>query len=144
MTAHETRIRVRYAETDQMGVVYYANYLVWMEVGRVEYCKACGFDYKQMELEDGVFLAVAEARCRYASPARFDEEVAIRTWVEEANSRMVRFVYQMRLAADGRKLASGETRHIFLGRDLRPCRLPEKYREKFGIDGHATNQNAGA
>jgi|SRR5450755_3813447 acyl-CoA thioester hydrolase len=144
MTAHETRIRVRYAETDQMGVVYYANYLVWMEVGRVEYCKACGFDYKQMELEDGVFLAVAEARCRYASPARFDEEVAIRTWVEEANSRMVRFVYQMRLAADGRKLASGETRHIFLGRDLRPCRLPEKYREKFGIDGRATNQNAGA
>jgi acyl-CoA thioester hydrolase len=144
MTAHETRIRVRYAETDQMGVVYYANYLVWMEVGRVEYCKACGFDYKQMELEDGVFLAVAEARCRYVSPARFDEEVAIRTWVEEANSRMVRFVYQMRLAADGRKLASGETRHIFLGRDLRPCRLPEKYREKFGIDGRATNQNAGA
>jgi acyl-CoA thioester hydrolase len=144
MTAHETRIRVRYAETDQMGVVYYANYLVWMEVGRVEYCKACGFDYKQMELEDGVFLAVAEARCRYASPARFDEEVAIRTWVEEANSRMVRFVYQMRLAADGRKLASGETRHIFLGRDLRPCRIPEKYREKFGIDGRATNQNAGA
>ena len=62
---HETRLRVRYAETDQMGVVYYANYLVWMEVGRVEYCKACGFEYKQMELEDGVFLAVAEARCRY-------------------------------------------------------------------------------
>src|ERR1039458_8391743 len=89
MPPHETRIRVRYAETDQMGVVYYANYLVWMEVGRVEYCKACGFEYKQMELEDGVFLAVAEARCRYASPARFDEEVVIRTWVEEANPRMV-------------------------------------------------------
>src|ERR1035441_4036210 len=89
MPPHETRIRVRYAETDQMGVVYYANYLVWMEVGRVEYCKACGFEYKQMELEDGVFLAVAEARCRYASPARFDEEVVIRTWVGEANPRMV-------------------------------------------------------
>jgi len=144
MPAHETRIRVRYAETDQMGVVYYANYLVWMEVGRVEYCKACGFEYQQMELEDGVFLAVAEVHCRYASPARFDEEVVIRTWVEEANPRMVRFAYEMRLAADGRKLATGETKLIFLGRDLRPSRMPEKYRGKFGIHAPGTNQDAGA
>jgi len=132
MQAHETRIRVRYAETDQMGVVYHANYLVWMEVGRVAYCKARGFEYKQMELQDGVFLAVAEAHCRYSSPARFDEEVVIRTWVEEANPRMVRFAYEMVLAEDGRKLATGQTKHIFLGRNLRPCRLPEKYRESFG------------
>ena len=138
MSPHETRIRVRYAETDQMGVVYYANYLVWMEVGRVEYCKACGFEYKQMELEDGVFLAVAEARCRYASPARFDEEVIIRTWVEDANPRMVRFAYEMRLFTNGRKLASGETKHIFLGRDLRPCRMPAKYREQFGMASNAS------
>jgi acyl-CoA thioester hydrolase len=144
MLHHETCIRVRYAETDQMGVVYYANYLVWMEVGRVEYCKARGFEYKQMELEDGVFLAVAEAHCRYASPARFDEEVVIRTWVEEANSRMVRFGYEMRLPADGRKLATGETKHIFLGRDLRPCRMPEKYRGKFAIHAPGTDQDAGA
>ena len=126
---NETRIRVRYAETDQMGIVYHANYLIWMEVGRVAYCKARGFEYKQMELQDGVFLAVAEARCRYSSPARFDEEVVIRTWVTEANPRMVRFAYEMLLAEGGRKLATGETKHIFLGRDLRPCRLPEKYRE---------------
>ena len=144
MPPQETRIRVRYAETDQMGIVYYANYLVWMEVGRVEYCKAAGFEYKQMELEDGVFLAVAEARCRYASPARFDEEVIIRTWVEEANSRMVRFVYEMRLAEGGRKLATGETRHIFLGRDLRPCRMPEKYRANFAIHAPGTRQSPGA
>ena len=139
MPAFETRIRVRYAETDQMGVVYYANYLVWMEVGRVEYCKACGFEYKHMEIEDGVFLAVAEARCRYASPARFDEEVIIRTWAEEANTRMVRFGYEMRRAADGRKLASGETKHIFLGRDLRPCRMPEKYRGMFVMHAGGTS-----
>ena len=132
MQANETRIRVRYAETDQMGVVYHANYLVWMEVGRVAYCKARGFEYKQMELQDGVFLAVAEAHCRYSSPARFDEEVVIRTWVEEANPRMVRFAYEMLLAEGGRKLATGQTKHIFLGRNLRPCRLPEKYRESFG------------
>ena len=133
MQANETRIRVRYAETDQMGVVYHANYLVWMEVGRVAYCKARGFEYKQMELQDGVFLAVAEAHCRYASPARFDEEVVIRTWVAEVNPRMVRFAYEMLLAEGGRKLATGETKHIFLGRNLRPCRLPEKYRESFGV-----------
>jgi acyl-CoA thioester hydrolase len=141
---HETTIQVRYAETDQMGIVYYANYLVWMEVGRVEYCKASGFEYKQMELQDGVFLAVAEARCRYASPARFDEQVVIRTWVEEANPRMVRFAYEMRLAADGRKLATGETKHIFLGRDLRPCRMPEKYRGKFAVHAPGTSQSARA
>ena len=132
MPCHETRLRVRYAETDQMGVVYYANYLVWMEVGRVEYCKAAGFRYKDMEQQDGVLLAVAEARCRYASPARFDEEVVVRTWVEEANTRMVTFAYEMR-SEDGRKLASGETKHIFLGRDFKPCRLPEKYRTNFGL-----------
>jgi len=134
MQPNETRLRVRYAETDQMGVVYHANYLVWMEVGRVAYCRACGFEYKQMELQDGVFLAVAEAHCRYASPARFDEEVLVRTWVAEVNPRMVRFAYDMRLAGDGRKLATGETKHIFLGRDLRPCRLPEKYRDSFAVE----------
>ena len=130
---HETRVRVRYAETDQMGVVYYANYLVWMEVGRVEYCKSAGFNYRDMEAEDGVMLAVAEARCRYAFPARFDDEVIVRTWIAEANSRMVTFGYEMLLANDGKKLALGETRHIFCSRDLKPCRMPKKYRQKFGL-----------
>ena len=133
MQSHETRIRVRYAETDQMGVVYYANYLVWMEVGRVEYCKAYGFDYRIMELEDGVMLAVAEARCRYSFPARFDDKVVIKTWIPEASSRMVTFAYEMRLSADGKKLAAGETRHVFCTRELKPCRMPEKYRENFGL-----------
>jgi acyl-CoA thioester hydrolase len=115
-----------------------------MEVGRVAYCKAAGFEYKHMELEDGVLLAVAEAHCRYASPARFDEEVVIRTWVAEANPRMVRFAYEMRLAEGGRKLATGETKHIFLSRDLRPCRMPEKYRDKFAIHAPGTDQEPGA
>jgi acyl-CoA thioester hydrolase len=141
MQAHETRVRVRYAETDQMGVVYYANYLVWMEVGRVEYCKASGFNYKDMEEQDGVMLAVAEAQCRYAYPARFDQEVIIKTWMAEANARMVRFGYEMRLAEGGRKLATGETKHIFCGRDLKPCRMPEKYREKFGLTPAASGSS---
>jgi acyl-CoA thioester hydrolase len=137
----ETRIRVRYAETDQMGVVYYANYLVWMEAGRVDLCKAMGFNYRDMELDDGVFLAVAEASCRYRYPARFDDEVIIRTWVAEANTRMAIIAYEIRLAEDsggpdakpGRMLATGQTRHVFVSRDFQRIRLPEKYRAMFGI-----------
>src|SRR5690242_15330847 len=123
----ETRIRVRYAETDQMGVVYYANYLVWMEVGRVALCKVCGFDYRDMEERDGIRLAVAEASCRYRFPARFDDEVLIRTWIEAANPRIVTFAYEMVLAEGGRPLASGYTRHLVIDREFRRTRLPEKY-----------------
>lgn len=134
----ETRLRVRYAETDQMGVVYYANYLVWMEVGRVELCRACGFNYRDMERDDGVLLAVAESNCRYSSPARFDDEVIVKTWIDAAGGRMVTFAYEMRLAGDDRKLATGFTRHIFLTRDLRPTRLPRKYFSMFGIERRQT------
>ncbi len=133
MNVSETRIRVRYAETDQMGIVYYANYIVWMEVGRVEFCKSVGFSYQKMEEEDGVFLAVAEAQCRYAYPARFDQEVIIKTWLADAHPRMVSFAYEMRLAESDRLVATGETKHVFCGRDLRPLRLPEKYRAHFGL-----------
>ena len=135
MTVHQTRLRVRYAETDQMGVVYYANYLVWMEVARVEFCKAAGFSYEQMEREDGIFLAVSEARCRYLYPARFDQEVTIETSLASAHARMVEFRYTMH---SERKLAEGETKHVFCGRDLKPVRLPERYRANFGIERKAT------
>lgn len=124
---------MRYAETDQMGVVYYANYLVWMEVGRVEFCKDRGFRYRDMELEDGVLLAVAESNCRHSYPARFDDEVIIKTWVHAVSTRMVVFRYEMRLAEGDRKVAAGETKHVFLGRDLKPCRMPDRYKPFFGI-----------
>jgi acyl-CoA thioester hydrolase len=116
-----------------MGVVYYANYLVWMEVGRVELCKAVGFNYRDMERDESVLLAVAEARCRYLAPARFDDEVIVKTSIEEATTRMVRFGYEMRRAGDGRVLATGETTHVFCGRDMRRTRLPDKYRPLFGV-----------
>ena len=132
MDGHISKVRVRYAETDQMGVVYYANYLVWMEVGRVGYCKSIGFDYKQMELEDGVFLAVAESHCRYRSPARFDEEITIETTVTDASRRMVTFNYEM--TCEERRIAGGQTRHVFVGRNMRPVRLPDKYAVMFGIE----------
>ena len=133
MQLHQTRVRVRYAETDQMGVVYYANYLVWMEVARVEFCKALGFRYKEMELEDGVLLAVVEVKCRYLYPAHFDEEVILETRIAEANARFVSFGYEMRLADTNRKLAIGSTRHVFCSRAMKPVRLPAKYQAAFGV-----------
>jgi len=131
--SHKTSFRVRYAETDQMGVVYYANYLVWMELGRAEYCRAAGIRYRDMELEDGVRLAVVEAHCRYLYPAHYDEEIAVKTWVAKANKRIVEFEYEISEAETGRQLASGTTKHIFLGKDMRPVKLPEKYQPMFGI-----------
>ena len=139
MTSHETRFRVRYAETDQMGVVYYANYLVWMELGRVEYCRAAGIRYKDMEAGDGVRLAVVDAHCRYLHPARYDEEILIKTWVARANPRMVEFHYEICEADTGRNLASGETKHIFLSKEMKPVKLPEKYRPLFGIAATAAD-----
>jgi len=133
MHSHETRLRVRYAETDQMGVVYYSNYFVWMEVGRVDLCKSAGLRYKDMEEQDGILLTVVEAHCRYLQPARYDEEVIVKAWIESANHRMVRFGYQMREAASNCTLATGETKHIFCGREMRPARLPQKYYALFGI-----------
>jgi len=127
----EARIRVRYAETDQMGVVYYANYLVWMEVARMEWCRARGVEYRDMEREDGIYLAVAEANCRYRSPARFDDEVVAKVWVESANSRIVIFHYEM--AVGERLVATGHTRHVFVSSAMQKARCPMKYRAMFGI-----------
>jgi acyl-CoA thioester hydrolase len=113
-----------------MGVAYYANFLVWMEVARVEYCTAIGFRYKDME-SNGILIAVAEAHCRYLHPARFDDEVSILTTISDANRRFVTFDYEMTCA--GRRLALGQTRHVFLSREFRPTRLPDQYAVLFGI-----------
>jgi acyl-CoA thioester hydrolase len=133
MEAVEARVRVRYAETDQMGVAYHANYLVWMEVGRVEYWRAAGMRYRDME-QEGIFLAVAELSCRYLAPAYYDEEVIVRTKVAEVNARLIRFEYELRSADDGRAIASAFTKHVFCGRDRKARRLPEKYHAALGID----------
>jgi len=129
--AVEARLRVRYAETDQMGVVYHANYIVWMEVGRVEYFRSTGLRYRDIE-KDGVLLMVAEVHCRFRAPAHYDEEVTVRTSLREADARLVRFDYEL-LGEDRRSLATGYTKHVFCGPDRRPRRLPEKYHAAFGI-----------
>ena len=131
----ETRLRVRYAETDQMGVAYYANYLVWMEVGRVELCRSTGIRYRDMEADDGVLLVVAEANCRYQAPARYDDEIRIRTSIAEATPRLVRFEYEFFGVTTEKRLASGFSKHVFCGRDVRRRKLPEKYWPLFGITG---------
>jgi acyl-CoA thioester hydrolase len=130
----EIRLRVRYAETDQMGVVYHANYLVWMEMGRVELCRARGIRYRDMEERDGVLLAVAEANCRYQFPARYDDEIVVRTTVARATTRLLEFSYEIKEAETNRLLCTGSTKHLFCGRDLRPCRLPVQYHEAFGVE----------
>jgi acyl-CoA thioester hydrolase len=124
---HETRVRVRYAETDQMGVAYYANYFVWMEIGRVELVRSRGCNYKELEQTEGLFLSVIGARCRYLHPAIYDQELIIRTEILSSNRRLVEFGYEI-LSADPRKLlARGSTRHLWLNREWRPAHLPEKY-----------------
>src|SRR6478672_11502883 len=105
---NETRIRVRYAETDQMGVVYHANHFVWFEVGRVEFLRQLGFSYKDMELQDGCHIAVVEARCRYKAPARYDDEVIVRTQLKNVRESMVHFGYELVRANDELLLAEGE------------------------------------
>ena len=129
----ETQLRVRYAETDQMGVVYYANYLVWMEVGRVELCRAAGIRYRDMEIDDGVLLVVAEANCRYLAPARYDDEIRIQTWIARATPRVVRFEYECFDVTTETLLATGFTKHVFCGPGVRPRKLPRKYWPLFGI-----------
>lgn len=128
---HDVSVRVRYAETDQMGVVYHSNYLIWFEVGRVELMRAHGFDYKQMEIEDDCHLVVAEAHCRYHHPARYDELLTVRTRIVDAKNRMLKFGYEIFRQSDQKLLATGETTHISCRRDGRVTHFPEKYKSAF-------------
>ena len=130
----EIRFRVRYAETDQMGVVYHANYFVWMEMGRVELCRSMGVRYRDLEERDGVLLTVAEVHCRYLFPARYDDEVIVATSVKRSTTRLLEFEYAISSVESGRRFATGSTVHVFCNHELRPCRLPEKYWAAFGVD----------
>ena len=127
------RVRVRYADTDQMGVTYHANYLVWFEVGRVELIRALGIEYKRMEKEDDCHIVVADAHCRYLLSARYDEVLRIRTRIAESRNRIIRFSYEVIRDADRKLLATGETTHIICGSNGRPKLLPAKYHSVFKV-----------
>jgi acyl-CoA thioester hydrolase len=128
---NETRIRVRYAETDQMGVVYHANHFIWFEVGRVELLRQLGFSYKEMELKDDCFIAVVDARCRYKAPVLYDDEVLVRTHLKNMREKLIHFGYELVRAGTGELLAEGETTHIVADRQMKPRVLPEKYMKVF-------------
>ncbi|MDQ2833401.1 MAG: acyl-CoA thioesterase [Acidobacteriota bacterium] len=147
----ETRVRVRYAETDQMGVVYHSNYLIWFEVGRIEFIRQLGLDYKRMETEEGCGIAVVEASARYRAPARYDDEIVIRTRLLAARGAVVRFGYKVLRAEDGVLLCEGETAHVVVGKDMKKRLLPRSFAERFAAHLHqigdsqraTTNKEAG-
>lgn len=127
----EVRVRVRYAETDQMGVVYHANYFIWFEVGRVELLRQLGFSYRDMEQNDHCFIAVVDARCRYKAPARYDEEIIVRTHLKNVRESLVHFGYELVREGDGTVLAEGETTHIVTDAEMKVTAIPEKYLKVF-------------
>lgn len=128
MKTRETEITVRYQETDSMGVVYYANYFVWLEVARTEYFKSRGVSYRELE-EKGFYLVVASATCRYKSPARYDDVVRIKTWIPEFKNSSLKFAHK--LFVGERLIATGESMHVFTDKSWKPVRMPEEIRGLF-------------
>ena len=139
----ETMTRVRYAETDQMGMVYYANYYIYFEIGRVEYMRQLGFAYKEMELQDDSYIVVAESHCRYRRSARYDDLLRIRTRVAESRRRTIRFAYEIINDATGELLATGETLHVVCNKEGLPKTLPEKYRKFFPLNDSGGDSSGG-
>ncbi len=133
-TPRDTTIRVRYAETDQMGVAYYANYLVWFEVGRTDWLRQAGATYRDMERDEGVGLPVIEAHCEYRRPARYDDDLTITTTATLLTAVRVRFDYRVRRAPDEAPLAVGHTVHAAVDGDGRPVRLPARVRRLLGAE----------
>ena len=127
----EVRLRVRYAETDQMGVVYHANHFIWFEVGRVEFLRQLGISYREMEEDDRCAMAVVDARCRYRAPARYDDEIIVRTHLKSVRGSLVHFAYQLVRAKDSMLLAEGETTHLAIDGDMKKRAIPENYMNVF-------------
>lgn len=132
MPPANARVRVRYAETDKMGVVYYANYFVWFEVGRCEVLRAAGSSYRSLEEDEGVQLPVIEAGCTYKQPGRYDDELDVRAEGTVVSPTRIRFDYAVRRVADDALLAEGFTVHAAINSVGRPCRVPEHLRTVLG------------
>ena len=126
----EHSVRARYSETDRMGIVYHANYIVWFEIGRTEFCRAAGFPYRAME-EQGVLILVTGVDCKYRRAASYDDRVTIRTRMGDVGSRGLSFFYEIVRSDDGALLAEGSTRHLFVDGTNRPITIPRLIREAF-------------
>jgi len=127
----ESRLRVRYAETDQMGVVYHANHFIWFEIGRVELMRQLGFSYRDMEREHECFIPVVDARCRYKAPARYDDEIIVRTYLRNVRESMIHFGYELERASNGELLAEGETTHMVIDARMKAATLPPTFLKAF-------------
>lgn len=138
---HETEVRVRYAETDQMGIAHHSNYLIWFEAGRSDLCRARGFSYKDMEEQDGALLIVAESYVRYKAPAFYEDVLIIRTRIGEMRSRSIRFTYEIFRPSDNTLIAEGETLHLVTDQDQKVRTIPESYRRLLGDDSMALPAN---
>lgn len=125
---HETEIRVRYAETDKMGIVHHSNYLIWFEAGRSDLCRARGFSYKDMEERDDALMVVAESYVRYKSPAFYEDVLHVRTRVAEVRSRSIRFIYEVNRDSDDTVIAEGETLHVVTDGTKKVKLIPESYK----------------
>jgi len=124
--AHETSLRIRYQETDNMGVVYYGNYFTWFEVARTEYFRSLGLIYRDLEAK-GFYLMVAAASCRYKSPAKYDDIVTVKSSIPEIKNSSLKFEYK--LSVDGRLIATGDSVHVFTNRSGHPVRMPGDVRK---------------
>lgn len=122
----QTSVRVRYADTDQMGVAHHAAHIVWLETGRTEFCRAAGFSYAEMEA-DGVGLPVVEAVCRYRAPARFEDDLVVLTRLKDLRKKRIEFAYRVQRSSDDKLISEGETLHIPVDRAGNACAVPEKY-----------------
>ena len=129
MKEHKIEIRVSYADTDQMNVVYYANYFVWFERGRIEYLRALGLSYKEMEKQN-LILPVMEASCSYKAPAHFDDLVVVKTKIKEMGKSSISFTYEVLNKDSNQLLATGETRHPFINKERKIVRIPDEIRTK--------------
>ncbi len=127
----ESRLRVRYAETDQMGVVYHANHFIWFEIGRVELMRQLGFTYRDMERDHECFIPVVDARCRYKAPARYDDEIIVRTHLKNVRESVIHFGYELLRASDGELLAEGETTHMVIDAKMKAATLPPAFLKTF-------------
>ena len=120
----ETRLRVRYAETDRMGIVYHANFAIWFEVGRVELLRQMGFEYSQMERDDKCHIPVVDLRVRYKAPAQYDDEIVVRTELKNVRATLLHFSYEVFREPDRALLATGETMHIIVDDKVRAAAIP--------------------
>lgn len=127
--SHTMQIRVTYADTDQMGVAYYSNYLIWFEMARTEFFRAKGLVYKQLEDEAKIYLPVVESHCVYKAPVKYDDLITIKTWPNEMGRCRLTFEYE--ITKDGKVATTGHTKHVFINADRKPVEIPARIREAF-------------